>query len=280
MSGWRCEGLAYRYPESSKPAVLDLSLEIPAGATTAVLGPNGSGKSTLLRLLLGVLQPAAGSVDFQDRPLAGWGREALARQVGVVPQGEETVFPMSVRELVGMGRYPHLGAWRREGAADRAAVEDAMRRCDVLDLAARPVPTLSGGERQRARLARALAQEAPTLALDEPTAALDIAHEMAIFELLRDLGHAGKTVLVVTHNVNLAARYADRLVLLHAGRLAAEGTPAEVLTRETVERVYGWPVEIAPHPGPGPDAGAPQVVALAGDQCFRMPHGEEHGHAA
>ena len=280
MSGWRCAGLAYRYPESTQPAVLDLSLEIPSGATTAVLGPNGSGKSTLLRLLLGVLAPTAGTVEFGGRPVADWGRDALARAVGVVPQGEETVFPVSVRELVAMGRYPHLGAWRREGDDDRRAVEDAMRRCDVWDLAARPVPTLSGGERQRARVARALAQQAPTLALDEPTAALDIAHEMAIFELLRDLGHAGKTVLLVTHNVNLAARYADRLVLLHRGRVAAEGTPAEVLTRQTVERVYGWPVEIVPHPGPGPDAGAPQVVPLAGEQCVRMAHGEEQADAA
>jgi ABC-type cobalamin/Fe3+-siderophores transport system ATPase subunit len=149
--GWRCADVTFRYPESTRPAVHDLSVEIPAGATTAVLGPNGSGKSTLLRLLLGVLKPEAGSVDFLDRPLASWGREALAREVGVVPQGEEAVFPMRVRELVAMGRYPHLGAWRREGAADRAAVEDAMRRCDVLALADRPVPTLSGGERQRAR---------------------------------------------------------------------------------------------------------------------------------
>jgi iron complex transport system ATP-binding protein len=259
---------------------MDLSLEIPAGATTAVLGPNGSGKSTLLRLLLGVVQPSGGSAEFNGRPLASWGRDALAREVGVVPQGEEAVFPMCVREMVAMGRYPHLGAWRREADTDRRAVQEAMRRCDVLDLAARPLTTLSGGERQRARLARALAQEAATLALDEPTAALDIAHEMAIFELLRDLGHAGKTVLVVTHNVNLAARYADHLVLLAGGRLAAEGTPAQVLTRETIERVYGWPVEIVPHPGPGPDAGAPQVVPLAGDQCHRMSHGEAHGHAA
>ena len=276
MSGWRCAGLTYRYPESAHPAVFDLSVDIPQGAATAVLGPNGSGKSTLLRLLLGVLAPSAGSVELGGRPVAAWGREEMARAVGVVPQGEESVFPMSVRELVAMGRYPHLGPWRREGEEDRRAVEEAMRRCDVLDLAARPIATLSGGERQRARVARALAQEAPTLALDEPTAALDVAHEMAIFELLRDLGRAGKTVLLVTHNLNLAARYADRLVLLDRGRVAAEGTPAEVLTRETVERVYGWPVEIVPYPGPGPDAGAPQVVPLSGEQCGQM----ERGHAA
>jgi iron complex transport system ATP-binding protein len=264
VSGWRARGLTHRYPEARIPALRDLSLEIRPGATTAVLGPNGSGKSTLLRLLLGVLPPTAGEAEFDGRPLAGWDREALARAVGVVPQGEETVFPVTVRELVAMGRYPHLGPWRREGEADRRAVEEAMRRADVDALAGRALATLSGGERQRVRIARALAQDAPTLALDEPTAALDVAHEMAIFELLRDLAHGGKTVLLVTHNLNLAARYADRLVLLDRGRIAAEGAPAEVLTRETVERVYGWPVEIAPHPGPGPDAGAPQVVPLAG----------------
>jgi iron complex transport system ATP-binding protein len=264
VSGWHCAGLTYRYPESAVPAVSNLTVEIPRGATTAVLGPNGSGKSTLLRLLLGILRPTSGSVEYAGRAIGGWGREALAREVGVVPQGEEAVFPMTVRELVAMGRYPHLGPWRRERDEDRRAVDAAMHRCDVAELAARAVPTLSGGERQRARLARALAQEAGTLALDEPTAALDVAHEMAIFELLRDLGHAGRTVLIVTHNLNLAARYADRLVLLDGGTLAAEGTPAQVLTRETVERVYGWPVEIVPHPGPGPDAGAPQVVPLAG----------------
>lgn len=258
MSGWRCTGLAYRYPESDRPAVFDLSLEIASGATTAVLGPNGSGKSTLLRLLLGVLRPSAGSVDFQDRPLAGWGREALAREVGVVPQGEEAVFPTSVREMVGMGRYPHLGAWRREGDADRRAVEEAMRRCDVLDLAARPVSTLSGGERQRARLARALAQEAATLALDEPTAALDVAHEMAIFELLSSLARSGLAVLLVSHQLNLVARFADTIVLLDEGKVATSGAPADVMQADRLESIYRWPVVISRDPA----IGAPALVPL------------------
>jgi iron complex transport system ATP-binding protein len=255
-------------------------MEAPAGGCTAVLGPNGSGKSTLLRVLLGTLAPSAGRAEFDERPLAAWSRAELARAVGVVPQGEETAFPISVRGLVAMGRYPHLGPWRREGAADRRAVEEAMRRCDVAGLAERPLANLSGGERQRARVARALAQEPRALALDEPTAALDVSHEMAIWELLRDLGRAGTTVLIVTHNLNLAARYADRLVLLHEGRVAAAGKPAQVLTRETVERVYGWPVRVVPHPGPGPDAGAPQVVALAGETCGTMQVRAEDGHAA
>ena len=270
MTGWSCRGVRFRYPDASRPALDGVSLDVQAGACTAVLGPNGSGKSTLLRVLLGTLTPDAGSVAFDERPVAEWTREQIARQVGVVPQGEEAAFPMTVRELVAMGRYPHLGPWRHEGEADRRAVEQAMRRCDVLAFASRTIGTLSGGERQRARVARALAQEPAALALDEPTAALDVSHEMAIFELLRDLGHAGTTVLLVTHNLNLAARYADRLVLLDRGHVAAQGAPAEVLTREAVERVYGWPVRIDRHPGPGPDAGAPQVVPLSGEACAGM----------
>jgi iron complex transport system ATP-binding protein len=280
MRGWSCRGVSFRYPEGARPAIDAVSLEVPAGACTAVLGPNGSGKSTLLRLLLGTLVPSSGEVELDGRPVARWERPEIARAVGVVPQVEEAAFPMSVRELVAMGRYPHLGPWRREGDGDRRAVERAMARCDVLALAHRPVSTLSGGERQRARVARALAQEPAALALDEPTAALDVSHEMAIFELLRELGRAGTTVLLVTHNLNLAARYADRLVLLDRGAVAAAGTPAEVLTRETVERVYGWPVRIGRHEGPGPDEGAPQVVPLAGEACGQMEHGEEAPHAA
>jgi iron complex transport system ATP-binding protein len=272
--------VSFRYPEATRPAVDGVSLEVPAGACTAVLGPNGSGKSTLLRLLLGTLAPAAGEIELDGRPVAAWERGEIARTVGVVPQGEEATFPTSVRELVAMGRYPHLGPWRRERDIDRQAIERAMARCDVLELAHRPVSTLSGGERQRARVARALAQEPAALALDEPTAALDVSHEMAIFELLRELGRAGTTVLLVTHNLNLAARYADRLVLLDRGAVAAAGAPAEVLTRETVERVYGWPVRIARHEGPGPDAGAPQVVPLAGGVRGHMEPAREEPHAA
>jgi ABC-type cobalamin/Fe3+-siderophores transport system ATPase subunit len=280
---WSCREVTFRYPDSDRDAVEGVTLDVPAGACTAVLGPNGSGKSTLLRLLLGTLRPRSGSIAFRDRPLDGWTREALAREVGVVPQGEEAVFPIAVRELVAMGRYPFLGPWRREGEADRRAIDEAMRRCDVLTFADRPIGTLSGGERQRARLARALAQEPGALALDEPTAALDVSHEMAIFELLRHSGRAGTTVLLITHNLNLAARYADRLVLMDRGRIAAVGAPREVLTRETVERVYGWPVRIVPHAGPGPDAGAPQVVPLAGEACGSMlvrPAREDDSHAA
>ena len=203
---------------------------------------------------------------YAGRPVTEWPRRELATRIGVVPQEEELVFPLSVRELVALGRYPRLGALGREGAEDRAAIRRAMETCDVAELADRPVGSLSGGERQRARIARALAQEPGTLVLDEPTASLDIRHEMEILELAASLSAGGVTVVLVTHAINLAARYATRLLLLDApprGRAAAEGAPGEVVTRERIAAVYGWPVAVVPHPGPGPDAGAPQVVALA-----------------
>jgi iron complex transport system ATP-binding protein len=246
----------FRYAGSTRAAVAGISMAVQRGDFVALLGPNGSGKSTLLRVLLGALVPQSGSVRFEGRAIGDWPREAIARRVGVVAQSEEFAFPLTVREVVAMGRYPHLGAWRREGAADRAAIDRALVRCEVADLADRSMLALSGGERQRARLARALAQEAPTLVLDEPTAALDIAHEMALFEMMARAAASGTTVVLVTHNINIAARYAHRLVLLADGTVAAEGPPQEVLTRATVQHVYHWPVLIRYE-----DA-APQVVPL------------------
>jgi iron complex transport system ATP-binding protein len=262
---WKADDLCFRYRGAVRHAIQDVTLTIGRGTCTAILGPNGSGKSTLLRLLLGVLRPDAGEARFEGRSLTSWRRDEIARRVGVVPQGEEEVFPLTVREMVGMGRYPHLGPWRREGAEDRHAIEEAMRRCDVFEFADRPLATLSGGERQRARVARALAQEPAALALDEPTAALDVYHEMEIFELLRGMTTAGVTVLLVTHHLNLAARYASHLVVLDEGRVVADGAPTDVLSRELVERVWRWPVRIHPHPGPGADTGAPQVTPLAAE---------------
>lgn len=263
-SGWNARDLTFRWPGggASRPAVRDVTLSIAGGGCTALLGPNGAGKSTLLRLLLGTLEPDSGHVEYAGRPLGEWTRTELAKRVGVLPQGEETAFPMTVRDCVAMGRYPHLGPWRREGPEDLAAIEQAMLQADVLELADRPLQGISGGERQRARLARALAQGPEAFALDEPTAALDVRHEMAIFELLRQLSGRGSTVLLATHNINLAARYADTLVLLHEGGIAAAGSPAEVLRRDLLESVYGWPMDVVPLAGHGPDAGTPQVVPL------------------
>jgi iron complex transport system ATP-binding protein len=163
-----------------------------------------------------------------------------------------------------MGRYPHLGLLGRPGAEDREAIEEALERCDVIEFAERPISRLSGGERQRVLIARALAQRPKTLVLDEPTVSLDIRHEMEIFELLAELvDRDGVTVVLVTHHLNLAARYAERLLLLNRGTPVAEGSPADVLTKETIERVYEWSVVVTGHPGPGRDEGAPQITPLS-----------------
>ena len=261
---FEARAVSFRYPHGERDAVDGLSLTVRRGEFYALLGPNGSGKSTMLRLMLGTLRPARGAIAYDGRAVAEWPRRELARRVGVVTQREESAFPMTVRDLVMLGRYPHLGTWRRASSEDDAAVARALERCEVAALATRPVTALSGGELQRVRIARALAQEPRTLVLDEPTAALDIAHEMAIFELLGTLtAHEGATVVVVTHNLNLAARYADTLLLLDEGRAVAEGAPAHVLERARLESVYGWPLQVHPHPGPGPDTGAPQVVPLS-----------------
>lgn len=256
--------LRFSYEGADRSALDGVSLQVNEGNLYAVIGPNGSGKSTLLKLLLGTLQSSSGSVDYSGRRVDEWSRRALARRIGVVPQGEETVFPITVREMVGMGRYPHLGLLGRPGPEDREAIEEALQRCDVMEFAERPISKLSGGERQRVLIARALAQRPTTLVLDEPTVSLDIRHEMEIFELLAELAaRDGVTIVLVTHHLNLAARYAERLLLLDRGIPAAEGPPAEVLTQETIERVYEWSVVVSGHPGPGRDEGAPQITPLS-----------------
>lgn len=255
--------LSFRYPHASSDALRDVSIVVPRGSFCAVIGPNGSGKSTLLRLLLGVEEPTSGTAHFTGQSAASWDRTAIAREIGVVTQSEDVVFPLTVRDLVAMGRYPHLGSWRREGPEDVRAIEDALEFCGLTAMSSRMVSSLSGGERQRARIARALAQQPRTFVLDEPTAALDIAHEMAIFELMARLARQeDAAVLFVTHNINLAARYASHLVLLENGALAAQGPPSSVITQDRIATAYHWPVSVRPYGGTGPDAGAPQVSPL------------------
>lgn len=261
---FQVRGVGHRYPGAAEPALEGIDLDLPAGRITGILGPNGSGKSTLLRILLGALEPTTGQVSWEGRPLKSLPRQEMARRVGVVPQGEELAFPITVRDYVAMGRYPHLGPWRPEGGRDREAIQQALVLCGVEAFPKRPMATLSGGEMQRVRIARALAQEPDTLVLDEPTTSLDIRHEMGIFELLSTLAREhGVTVVLVTHNLNLASRYGDALVLLDRGRCAGQGTPEEMLREPLLESVYGWPLKVVPHPGPGHDTGSPQVVPLA-----------------
>jgi len=243
-------GVTCRYPDAARDGLVGVSLELRAGELHAVLGPNGSGKTTLVRAALGLVPLVAGEVEILGRPAHTWSRRDLARVVGVLPQREDNLFPQRVRETVLLGRYPHLSLLGGVGAADRAAVERALVQCDAADLADRWLWTLSGGEYQRVRLARALAQEPRLLVLDEPTASLDLRHEMELFELVRTLVDThGLAALMITHHVNLAARFADRVLLLSEGRPAGAGAPSDVLTRDIVERVFAWPVSIAPFEG-------------------------------
>lgn len=253
----RAEKVVVRYPGSSVPALDDVSMDVPSGSLYAVLGPNGSGKSSLMRALLG-LRRIEGRVLIDERPVGSWDRRELARAVGAVTQSESISFPLTTRELVAMGRYPYLGPLEREGDEDRAAIARALEVCDLVELAGRDVTTLSGGEFQRARLARALAQEPRALVLDEPTASLDVGHEMTILELLRSSADSGMTVLLITHGLDMAARFADRMLLLSRGTVAAEGSPAEVVREETLRAVYGWPLAVHQDPA----TGAPRVTPL------------------
>ena len=256
--------LVVRYRGRSAPAVDGVSFLAPAGRITAIAGPNGSGKSTIVRALLGRVTPASGAVLVGDQVVDAAGarvdRRALARRLAVVTQREEPVFPLRVRDYVALGRYPHGHAWSAESGADRSAVARALGRAEVDPLAERRTDELSGGEWQRVRIARALAQEAGALVLDEPTTFLDVAHEMAVFELLATLASDGIAVLLVSHQLNLVARFADQVVLLHRGRVAAAGTPVEVMHGATLEAVYEWPLVVTRDPA----VGAPTLVPLRG----------------
>ncbi|HEX4633212.1 MAG TPA: ABC transporter ATP-binding protein [Gemmatimonadales bacterium] len=244
------EHVSVRYPGADHDALHDLSLSVAPGELVAVLGPNGSGKTTLVRVALGALVPSAGAALVSGKPAGQWDRKALARVAAVVTQREEMTFPQRAREAVMLGRYPHLPPFAAPRRADHQAVRDALESCDAGGLADRWLETLSGGEQQRVRLARALAQEPRLLVLDEPTASLDVKHEMELFERVRALvdNRDGRNLaaVVITHHVNLAARFADRVLLLSRGTAAGLGPARDVLSRETVERVFEWPVAIQP----------------------------------
>jgi len=256
----RFDDVAIRYPRATSEAVSGVSLEAARTKLTAVVGPNGSGKSTLVRALVGRVPLIRGSIAVDGQSSATLPRDVLARRVAVVTQREELAFPLLVAEYVALGRFPHLGLWHAAGNRDTRAVADAIEAAGVTDLRDRAIDTLSGGELQRVRLARALAQGGDALVLDEPTAFLDVGHEMAVFELLHHLARAGRAVLLVSHQLNLVARFADHLVLLHRGSVAAAGSPDAVMRAEVLEPVYEWPLVVTRDPA----VGAPALVPLRG----------------
>ena len=236
--------LAFAYG-AGPPVLSGLSLGVERGRFVALLGPNGSGKTTLLRILLRLLRPSAGEVRLAGRPLGDYPAGALARRVAYVPQATSSVLAFTVLETVLMGRSPHTGALGFEGAGDWHAAREALRLTDTERFAERNLEDLSGGERQRVVIARALAQEPDLILLDEPTAFLDIKHQHAIHRLLGRLrDEQGMTVLCVSHDLNLASAYADDVVLIAGGQVAAAGTPAEVLRTDVLETVYETRVRV------------------------------------
>jgi iron complex transport system ATP-binding protein len=229
-----------------------VSLELDAGEVLGVIGPNGSGKTTLIRLLSKVHAPEAGEIRLAGVPLGRLSRRDLARQVAVVPQDCMPAFPVSVEELCLMGRHPHAGGRFFEGPRDVAKAHEAMAMAGVLELRDEPVETLSGGERQRALIARALAQEPRVLLLDEPTSHLDLRHQRDVVGLLGRLRRdRAMAIILVSHDLNLAAEVADRLLLLSCGRVVRTGAPAEVLDEPTLEAAYGCPVWVEKNPVSG-----------------------------
>jgi iron complex transport system ATP-binding protein len=225
---------------------------------TALAGPNGSGKSTVVRAILRRVPICSGAITVNGREVRDYEPADLARTVAVVPQREESVFPMSVREYVALGRYPHLGLWKTPTSSDEGAVENALSQAGISEFAARDTNSLSGGEWQRVRIARALAQRAPALVLDEPTTFLDLGHEMAIFELLYSLARSGLAVLLVSHQLNLVARFADSILVLNNGQVVLSGSPQEVMRADRLEEIYAWPVVVTRDPA----VGAPALVPL------------------
>jgi iron complex transport system ATP-binding protein len=261
-------GLSFGYNGPGRLVLRDLSLEVPEGAVTAILGPNGSGKTTLLRLLLGVLRPGSGDIRIDGRPLwpdrgrtrvgeeqggqaperhrgqAPYSRTERARLVGLVPQEEHIPFDFSVLEYVLMGRAPYLSPLEMPGQADYQQATDALRRVGLVDLQHRPLPTLSGGERQLAAVARALAQQTRILLLDEPAAHLDLGNQARLLEIMRGLAAGGATLVLTTHDPNLASAIAGHAVLMRTGQVLASGPADGVFTAGLLSTIYGTPVSV------------------------------------
>ncbi len=232
---FQLEDASFAYART--PVLHELTLELRPAELTAVVGPNGAGKSTLMGVAAGLLQDYEGSCRFDGRELRDWNKRDLARRAAFVPQSLRLEFPFTAEQVVYMGRTPYCNGLF-ESPGDREAVLGAMKQTDATAFAERPFRELSGGERQRVALASALAQEPEALLLDEPTSFLDLKHQIQLYALLRDLAREGRTVVAITHDLNLAAAYADRVIALAAGRVAADGSAAEVLTEAFVAEVF------------------------------------------
>ncbi|MHA7189227.1 ABC transporter ATP-binding protein [Arthrobacter sp. MDT2-16] len=240
-------GLTLAYDD--RTVVDGLTVQLPAGKVTVIVGANACGKSTLLRGLARLLRPVAGTVVLNGADISTQSTKAVARVLGLLPQTPIAPDGISVADLVGRGRYPHQGWFRQWTPEDDGAVADALEATDTLALADRTVDELSGGQRQRVWIAMALAQQTGILLLDEPTTFLDVTHQIEVLDLITDLNRrSGTTVVMVLHDLNLAARYADHLIAMREGRIVAEGAPSTVVTEETVSGVFGLDCRVIEDP--------------------------------
>ncbi|WP_229052672.1 ABC transporter ATP-binding protein [Aeromicrobium sp. Leaf350] len=239
--------------------VHSLDLDVPDGKVTVIVGANGCGKSTLLRGLVRLLKPRSGAVELDGQPLKEWNSTEIARVMGLLPQNPVAPDGITVADLVGRGRYPHQGWFRRWSAEDDAAVEIALAATHTTELAGRTLAELSGGQRQRVWIAMVLAQDTDLVLLDEPTTFLDISHQVDLLDLLDELNtEHGKTVVMVLHDLNLACRYAQHIVAMKDGHIIAQGSPTDIITAEVVQDVFGLPCQVVPDPV----TGTPLVVPL------------------
>ncbi|MDP9857330.1 ABC transporter ATP-binding protein [Agrobacterium tumefaciens] len=246
----RCEKITVGY--AAAPVLRDVDLAIPDGKITALIGANGSGKSTLLRTLARVIQPSSGTVYLDGKPIRTIAARTVAQSLALLPQSPVSPDGLTVRQLCRFGRHPHKGILSRPCRQDEMIVEQALASTGLLELAERQLDRLSGGQRQRAWIAMALAQETPLLLLDEPTTYLDIAHQLEILELLRKLNvDQGRTIIIVVHDLNHAAQYADHLVAVADGGIVATGSPSALLTPAFIKVIFGVEAIVIPHPADG-----------------------------
>jgi len=255
----RLQGDALTLGYDKKIVAENLTVAIPDGELTVIIGPNACGKSTLLRTLSRLVSPLKGQVLLDGNAIAHYATKEVARRLGLLPQSSNAPAGISVSELVARGRYPHQSLFGRWQQDDETAVQQAMQATGVADLAQQQVDTLSGGQRQRVWIAMVLAQQTPLLLLDEPTTWLDIAHQIELLELMQDLNQQhGRTLVVVLHDLNQACRYASHLIAMRDGKIIAEGKPAEIVTPELIEAIYGLRCIIINDPV----AGTPMIVPL------------------
>jgi len=237
-----CTNLSYAYQK--KPVISAVSLTFSEGEFVGLIGPNGAGKSTLLKLLMGMCEPNEGGVKINGSTLKRYSRKEIAKTISFVPQDVSIHYAFSVREIVAMGRNPHLGAFQLESEQDNHLIQQAMEKADIISMAERRVDQLSGGERQRVFIARALAQEAPILLLDEPTASLDLCHQLELLSLIKDLTEDGYLAIAAIHDLSMASRFCHRLILLNQGLVVADGSPAEVLSKENLYQHFSIDAQV------------------------------------